>query len=482
MNKYIHEDLLQTLSALLLEVHALQTLVPPGSTIQPGSSGIATDTDALSAGLRELDQLATRALATVRSALEEFPMPELEGVPLSEALSRIVEDAAERLNLISRISFSGIDEQNRVREQNLSTVAEHLLYLVARESLYQVEKHTGARRLRFGLSYNQDDVQMSLEDDGINNADDAAESDQQSTDALAPPFDVAPAEAPLKPIINHLRLRLEQLGGSLEIVPLGERGTRVVARVPYISIDASHASDAIKEGEPLDHTRPPTFLKEGGENLVPTEANQVIRILVVESQAVTRAGLHRLLESYSSLQVIGEAADGVQAVSETLELGPQVVLMDTQLPNGQSLEALRQIKQLNLDAKVLLLATQDREEYMYEALRAGADGYVLKDIAPDELAQAVRAVARGEVLVQPQLAGRLLSRFGRQGHYDTLTARELDVLRLLARGLRNKEIAARLFVSERTVNFHLANIYQKLNVSGRTEALSKAIEQGLVTT
>jgi DNA-binding NarL/FixJ family response regulator len=211
-----------------------------------------------------------------------------------------------------------------------------------------------------------------------------------------------------------------------------------------------------------------------------------VRVLVVEGQAVTRAGLHRLLESYADLRVVGEAADGVQAVSETLELGPQVVLMDSQLPNGQSMEALRQIKQLNLDTKVLLLSAQDREEYLYETLRAGADGYVLKDIAPDDLAAAIRVVARGEVLVQPQLANRLLSRFGKQGSgrapYETLTARELDVLRLLARGLRNKEIASRLFVSERTVNFHLANIYQKLNVSGRTEALSKAIEQGLVTT
>jgi DNA-binding NarL/FixJ family response regulator len=185
------------------------------------------------------------------------------------------------------------------------------------------------------------------------------------------------------------------------------------------------------------------------------------------------------------LEVVGEAADGVQAVSETLELGPQVVLMDANLPNRQSMEALKQIKQLNLDTRVLLLSAQDREEYLYETLRAGADGYVLKDIAPDELAQAIRAVARGEVLVQPQLAGRLLSRFGRQNRgnypYETLTAREQEVLQLLARGLRNKEIAARLHVSERTVNFHLANIYQKLNVSGRTEALSKALEQGLIT-
>jgi DNA-binding NarL/FixJ family response regulator len=168
-----------------------------------------------------------------------------------------------------------------------------------------------------------------------------------------------------------------------------------------------------------------------------------------------------------------------------MELGPQVVIMDAQLPNGQSLEALRQIKQLNPDAHVLFLSSLDREDYLYEMLRAGAGGYVLKDITADELAQAVRTVAQGEVLVQPQIAGRLISRLGKQARgdyvHEALTAREQEVLRLLARGLRNKEIAARLYVSERTVNFHLANIYQKLNVSGRTEALSKALEQGLIT-
>jgi DNA-binding NarL/FixJ family response regulator len=465
MNKSTHEYLLQTLSALLIEVHALQTLMLPG---RPAAT---TDVSALNEGLRELEVLATNALAAVRSSLEEFPMVELQGVTLTEALSRVVENTAERLNLTSRISFSGVDEQNKTREHNLSTVAEHLLYLVAREALYQVEKHTGARKLRFGFSYNQDDVQMSLEDDGEHNR---GYNEDNDADELAPPFGIVPVanEAALIPIINDLRTRLEQLGGSLEITIMGERGTRVLARLPYMS-DLPDSSDfGAKETERVDPTEVPT----------PVEVSAPVRVLVVDGQAVTRAGLHRLLESYTSLLVIGEASDGVQAVSETLELGPQVVLMDTQLPNGQSLEALRQIKQLNLDAKVLLLAAQDREEYMYEALRAGAHGYVLKDIAPDELAQAIQTVASGEVLVQPQLAGRLFSRFGRQGRYDTLTARELDVLRLLARGLRNKEIAARLFVSERTVNFHLANIYQKLNVSGRTEALSKAIEQGLVTT
>jgi len=248
----------------------------------------------------------------------------------------------------------------------------------------------------------------------------------------------------VRSLLDALRVRLEQLGDSFDVLT-AERGTRIQV----------------------------------------TDVEQ-ITILLVDSWAVSRAGLHRLLESYPGLHVIGEAVDGLQAVSETLELGPQVVVLDAQLPDGQSLEALRQIKQLNLNTHVLVLATQDREAYLYETLRAGADGYVLKDIAPDELAAVVRSVARGDVLIQPQIASRLLSRYGRQERstalYNTLTTRELEVLRLLARGLRNKEIAARLFVSERTVNFHLANIYQKLQVSGRTEALSKALEQGLITT
>ncbi|HEY6408953.1 MAG TPA: response regulator transcription factor, partial [Ktedonobacteraceae bacterium] len=271
---------------------------------------------------------------------------------------------------------------------------------------------------------------------------------------------------------NALRHRLEHMGGSLEVTSQIEQGTRVEVRVSYSSPNAEVVSNGTA----------PNTVNRAEE----TSPMIKVRVLIVDDQAVSRAGLRRLLESYPDLQVVGEAADGLQAVSETLELGPQVVLMDANLPSGQSIEALKQIKQLNLETRVLLFAAQDREEYLYETLRAGADGYVLKDIVPDDLAQAVRVVASGEVLVQAQLAGRLLSRFGKQRRgsapYETLTAREQEVLRLLARGLRNKEIATRLVVSERTVNFHLANIYQKLNVSGRTEALSKALEQGLIST
>jgi len=447
-----HAELVQMLSALLIQLNALQTLVQDESA----------DLPTLREGMDTLEQMTRDALFVIRSADEDLPPVELEGVTLSEALSRLVEETAETIGVSSRVSFNGIDEQGRPKEHTLSPRKERILYFIAREALYQIPYHVGVHRVRLVLTYNNEEVQMSIEDDGT----------------LPTAEDTSPLPLPTENYTEHtrneprpfidLRHRIMHLGGLLEVGSQGEQGTRVVARLPYTEI----ANDT------------PTFSTQTTPGVEKDEIAP-ITVLIVDGQAVTRAGLHRLLDSYAGLHVIGEAADGVQAVSETLELGPQVVLLDSQLPNGQSLNALRQIKQLNLETKVLLLSAQDREEYLYETLRAGADGYVLKDIAPDELARALRVVASGEVLVQPQLAGRLLSRVGKQNGrapYESLTARELDVLRLLARGMRNKEIAARLYVSERTVNFHLANIYQKLNVSGRTEALSKAIEQGLVMT
>jgi len=447
-----HEHLLEMLSTILLQLNALQTVVRNDKP----------DVDAMRKGLASMEQITREAIHEIRSASNDMALPDLVGVTLVEALSRAVEETAEALRLSSRVVFSG-------EERPLPSYTERLLYRIAQEALYQVQQHVNARRLRFTFSYGHDEVQISIEDDGTLPTGEEEAPIPHFLDAGDNGHMPGRNElgAAYGPYID-LRHRIEHLGGSLEVSAQPEQGTRVQARVPY------------------------TAPKVGAQFIAPSTApvnehpvGEHIHLLVVDNQAVSRAGLRRLLESYPDLEVVGEAADDVQAVSETLELGPQVVLMDANLPNRQSMEALKQIKQLNLDTRVLFLSAQDREEYLYETLRAGADGYVLKDIAPDELAQAIRAVARGELLVQPQLAGRLLSRFGRQSRgnypYETLTAREQEVLQLLARGLRNKEIAARLHVSERTVNFHLANIYQKLNVSGRTEALSKALEQGLIT-
>ncbi len=520
-----HTHLVQTLSAMMIQLNALQALVraetSQGSrggrdvTLRPSVPPPTTphhdlpDVDAIRDGLNVLEQMTREALHQARSIDEDELPAELIGVTFPEALSHAVEEMAERLRLSSRIAFSG-------EERTLPSYTESLLYRIAQEALYQVQQRTGTRKLRLVLTYGHDEVQMSIEHDGV--------AATPVDDVPAPPF--APPLVTTDAVLNDLRQRIEHLGGSLEVSAETSQGggrTEASSRPyrPYqpgrrdVSLPPSGASlppPSTQEGQlsriqarvPYEHhpygrdsSRPvrPSTWQEGVMNHartndpIPrgeaTKEGERVRVLVVEAQAVTRAGLRRLLESYPDLQVLGEAADGVQAVSETLELGPQVVLMDMQLPNGQSLEALRQIKQLNLNTQVLLLSALDREEYLYEALRAGAGGYVLKDIAPDELAQAVRAVARGEVLVHPQLARRLLSQFSRQTRgnypYEALTAREQEVLRLLARGLRNKEMAARLHVSERTINFHLANIYQKLNVSGRTEAMSKALEQGLIT-
>ncbi|MBV9615918.1 MAG: response regulator, partial [Ktedonobacteraceae bacterium] len=393
------EQLLQILSSMSIQLNALQTLIgDEGSTSH-------IDAHAVRDGLKTLEHTTREAIYVVRTSNEDLLPTELANNTLSEALSHLVEETAETLGISSRVSFSGIDEQGKSGEHTLSRAAERAIYLVAHETLYQVQQHSGTRRLRLTLNYGPDDVQMSIEDDGLN-------PDLQppilEVNTASMPLFAEPSPVSSLPIVSDLRYRIERLGGSLEITTLEEQGTRVSVHIPY-----AHIPYSIENSE---HTNAPLIVStETAVPLAPASSttDEFVRILIVDSQTVTRAGLQRLLESYPDLQVIGQAADSVQAVSETLELGPRVVLMDAQLPNGQSLEALRQIKQLNLDTKVLLLSTQNREEYLYETLRAGADGYILKDIAPDELAQAVRTVARGEILIQPQLAGRLLSRFGR---------------------------------------------------------------------
>ncbi len=467
-----HAHLIQTLSSMLVQLNALETLVRDDTAGSHGESPVPhiPDMNAIRNGLVMLEQMTRDMLYELRAVSDDMPLAELSGVTLAEALSQVVEETAEALGLASRVVFSG-------EERPLASDIERLLYRIAQEALEQVRRRTNARKLRFVLNYGREAVQMSIEDDGVP-SEQGDSSFFANNQVPAPPFTPPDTETRLSApggLFTPLRRRVEHLGGSLEISTSVEQGTQVRARMPYVH----HLHEEI-----LTHSagRPQKRQEQEVLNL----AGQAhVRVLIVDAQAVTRAGLRRLLEGYPDLDIAGEAADGVQAVSETMELGPQVVIMDAQLPNGQSLEALRQIKQLNPDAHVLFLSSLDREDYLYEMLRAGAGGYLLKDITADELARAVRTVAQGEVLVQPQIAGRLISRLGKQARgdyaHEALTAREQEVLRLLARGLRNKEIAARLYVSERTVNFHLANIYQKLNVSGRTEALSKALEQGLIT-
>jgi DNA-binding NarL/FixJ family response regulator len=209
-----------------------------------------------------------------------------------------------------------------------------------------------------------------------------------------------------------------------------------------------------------------------------------IRILIVDDHPVVREGIASMLAREPDLLVVGEAKDGLDAIDQSKRLQPDVVLMDLQMPKMDGAEAIQRIREQQPDVKFIVLTTFDSDEFIFKGIEAGARGYLLKDAPRDDLFRAVRAVYRGESLIQPAVATKLLNRFAelsRRGPADdTLSAREVEVLQLMSRGSPNKEIAARLFISESTVKTHVTNIFQKLGANDRTEAVTLALQRGLI--
>jgi DNA-binding NarL/FixJ family response regulator len=213
-----------------------------------------------------------------------------------------------------------------------------------------------------------------------------------------------------------------------------------------------------------------------------------IRILIADDQSLVRAGFRLVLENHDDMEVVGEASNGHEAVHSAGRLTPDVVLMDIRMPELDGIAATREITARH-DARVLVLTTYDLDEYVYDALQAGASGFLLKDTPPEQLADGIRAVAAGEALLAPTVTRRLIEEFTRVGRnprprpaeLDELTPRELEVLELLARGLSNGEIAAELVVSEATVKTHVAHVLGKLGLRDRVQAVVLAYESGLVT-
>jgi DNA-binding NarL/FixJ family response regulator len=214
-----------------------------------------------------------------------------------------------------------------------------------------------------------------------------------------------------------------------------------------------------------------------------------LRILIADDQALVRAGFKMILDAEDDLDVVGEAADGAAAVELARRLKPDVVLMDIRMPELDGIEATRRVVGLEGDppVRVLMLTTFDLNEYVYEALRAGASGFLLKDVPPEQLAAGIRIVAQGEALLAPSITKRLIQEFAAAAPVnapppkglDELTARELEVFRLIARGLSNAEIAAELIVSETTVKTHVARVLMKLGLRDRVQAVVLAYEAGI---
>lgn len=210
-----------------------------------------------------------------------------------------------------------------------------------------------------------------------------------------------------------------------------------------------------------------------------------IRVLVADDQSMVRAGFRMLLSGEDDIEVVAEASNGREAVAMAARFDPTVVLMDIRMPELDGLEATRRILAADDTARVLILTTFDLDEYVYEALRAGASGFVLKDDPPEQLLTAIRIVAGGDALLSPAITKRVIRRFTRIAQptrpkeIDELTDRELGVLRLIARGLSNAEIGQELFISETTVKTHITHILQKLGLRDRVQAVVLAYETGL---
>jgi DNA-binding NarL/FixJ family response regulator len=213
-----------------------------------------------------------------------------------------------------------------------------------------------------------------------------------------------------------------------------------------------------------------------------------VRVLVVDDQALVRAGFHKILDADPSIEVVGEASDGLEAVEAARRLRPDVVLMDIRMPNLDGLEATRRLVDDNADVRVVILTTFGLDEYVYDALRAGASGFLLKDAPPEDLLAAVHVVARGHALLDPVITRSVIEEFARRprarpdlaSRLEELTPREREVLELLARGVSNAETARVLVITEGTAKTHVASVLSKLELRDRIQCVIYAYESGLV--
>jgi len=212
----------------------------------------------------------------------------------------------------------------------------------------------------------------------------------------------------------------------------------------------------------------------------------MIRVLLVDDQPLVRAGLRTLLDEEADIEVVGDAANGEEGIAAVAALSPDVVLMDIRMPVLDGLEATRRVTAAGCPARIVILTTFDLDEYVFQALRAGASGFLLKDATSDDIVRAVRVAAAGDALLAPSVTRRLIERFSGHAsnadapHLRQLTEREREVLLLIARGLSNSEIAVRLFLGETTVKTHVAHLLDKLELRDRVQAVVLAYESGLI--
>jgi DNA-binding NarL/FixJ family response regulator len=250
------------------------------------------------------------------------------------------------------------------------------------------------------------------------------------------------------------------------------------------STTPASARPAPRRSEAAPAVQPAAEQKPGGTTVSTQTMNQVARVLIVDDQTLFRSGLAGLLNEDSRVAVVGQAADGAEAVKQASALKPDVVLMDVKMPNLDGVEATRRIVAEHPEIKILILTTFDADTFVLQALRAGASGYVLKDSQPQAIVSSILAVLSGERVMASAVANRVLDLLTgtttAKDFYDGLTVREIEILKLMAMGQANKQIARRLEISEKTVRNHVSHMYEKLQIYERSQAVLYAVRKGLV--
>jgi DNA-binding NarL/FixJ family response regulator/signal transduction histidine kinase len=423
----VHDTLAQGLTAITLQLEAAERLMPPGAEAKRL--------------VGEARTLARRSLAEARRAVWGLAPSPLDGRSLAEALADEVAGFGRRTGLAA--TFSARGEIPTLPGEHAAAILR-----VVQEALHNVEKHAKASRVRVELEHSEAggsaQVSFLVADDGL---------------GFDPGDPRAAGDGGFG--LTSMQERMRLVGGRLDVESAPGWGARVRG---HLALDGKRRAASPEQPRPA--------------------AAEPIRVLLVDDHPLAREGIRRLLNGRDDVVVMGEAEDGVEGVERSLALRPDVILMDLQMPRLSGVGAIQALREQWSDARVLILTTFAQDEHLFEALRAGARGYLLKDAGPDELAAAIKTVHEGGSLVQPVMASRLLDRFGelatRERLPEALTEREVEVLRLVASGARNREIAEQLVVSEKTVKYHLGQAYAKLTVTGRTEAVARARELGLL--
>ncbi len=438
----MHDTVAQSLTGLILQMETAKTSVETGDLRVAGEI------------LTSARVQAKRALEDTRRAVQGLAPASLERQTPVQAIAEEARRFEAETGIPALFIQTG-DEHDLLPDQQTA------LLRIAQEALTNARKHAQARRVRVGLQFGPESVSLIVEDDGIG----------FDVDALLTPGPQGGYG------LFGMRERARLLDGELEIESPPGWGTRLRVVLPY------RPASALSQARPGQNTATTagTRVAEMGKSQLVAQADAV-RVLLADDHDITRQGVRALLEASGEVVVIGEAQDGAQAVAQARTLRPDVVLMDVQMPLMDGLEATRVLHTEMPDIPVVILTTFQTEESVIEAFSAGAKGYLLKDADAAELIAAVRAARRGEALLAPAVAERLstLSAPSSARSANALNERETEILQLLARGARNREIAAQLFLSIKTVEYHLAHLFAKLGVSNRTEAARAAAERGLI--